>query len=91
MFFVEQPLDQGPVFAVLVQTAQQQVPEGAQGGEGVAQLMHQKPQMFFAGQQAGLESLPLAVDPQGLSEGQGHGLEALAQAFGPNGAQGFHL
>jgi hypothetical protein len=91
LFLIEQTLDQGAAIGVLVQAAQQEVPEGAQGREGVAQLMHQKPQMFFAGQQAGLESLPLDVDPQGLGEGKGHGLEALAQAFGPNSAQGFHL
>ena len=38
----EQPFDQGAVVAVPVQAAQQQLAEGAQGGERIAELMHQQ-------------------------------------------------
>ena len=79
----EQPLHQGAVVAVLLQAAQQQVAEGAQGGERIAELVHQQAQLLLLEREAMAQALPLPIQPQGLGQSQSHRLEPLAQRLGP--------
>ena len=62
----QQALHQWLVAAVSVQPLAQQLPKGAQGGEGIAKLVHQQLQLVIALAEFATEPLPFQIEPQGF-------------------------
>jgi len=79
------------VFAAGTEAALQQLREGAQSRQRVAQLMDQQAQLLLLILQAGGQTPPLMVEQQRLGEAEGHGLQALTQRLRPVAARALHL
>jgi hypothetical protein len=90
-FLRQQPLHQAAVIPILIKAAQQQLTESAQRREGIAQLMHKKPQLLILEGQPLPQLLPLPIEAEGIGEAKGHRLEALPQGLRPGDRDGFHL
>ena len=90
-FLRQQTFHQGAVVAVLGEPLAQQMAEGAQGRQRIAQLMHQQAQLFILAVQAPLQPPLLQVEAERFGEAERHRLEALPQRLGPVAMAGFHL
>jgi hypothetical protein len=90
-FLGQQSFHQAATVAVVFQAPQQQMAEGTDGGQGIAQLMHQQPQLFLLGFHASLQALLLQIKAQGFRQADGHPLKPLLQKRRPGGSSGFHL
>jgi hypothetical protein len=86
----QQVFHQGTVERIPLQTAQQQLAEGAQGRERVAQLMHQQPELVVLLGQGAAEPLLFEVQAEGLGEAAGRGLEPVCQGLGPGPLAAVH-
>ena len=79
----QQVFHQRPVEWIPFQPTQKQLAEGAQGGQRVAELVHEQLQLVVLLGQGAAEPLLLQVQAQGLGEAAGRGLQALGQGLGP--------
>ena len=65
--------------------------EGAQGGEGVAQLVQQQAQFCLLLLEGLLQLLLFQIKAERFGKTQGDGLESLSEAVWPGHYAGFHL
>ena len=79
----QQVFDQRPVERIPFQPAQEQLAKGAQGRQGVAELVHEQLQLVVLLGQGAAQPLLLQIQAQGLGEAAGRGLEPLGQGLGP--------
>ena len=79
----QQVFDQRPVQRIPLQPAQEQLAKGAQGRQGVAELVHEQLQLVVLLGQGAAQPLLLQIQAQGLGEAAGRGLEALGQGLRP--------
>ena len=87
----EQPFDQGFVLVVVVHALEQQLAEGAQRRQGIAQLVHQHIQLFTLALQLLAQALLFEIEAERLGEAARHRLQPLAERVRPGHHLGFHL
>ena len=91
LFLLQQVLHQFTVAVAGLEPAQQQLAEGAQGGQGIAQLMHEHAQLVLLVLEGMVQPLALQIETEGLGEAQHCGLQPVVEIGGPGQGPGFHL
>ncbi len=66
--FHQQVLHQRPILRITLEASLEQLSKGAQGGQGIAHLVHQQAQLLLLPLQLLTQALVLQIQQQGLSE-----------------------